>query len=212
MELEKKDNLDDHEIEFWKDCAKKTDSEWGENFRHINFYKSFFNFKELKGDLLEIGCGGMPIDTYLFENNNSMLDKIENFYIVDPIIDDLIKIKEYEYLTKYNYYSKSILNFDINKKFDSIVCLNMLDHMESGHFEFFEKIYNLLNKGGIFMIYFDQRSKYSEGHYRVDNFNRIQKFLSFYFNIKKESFDINPRHKDWGDVVFSYRFVGIKKA
>lgn len=105
----------------------------------INQFKSY-----LKGDILEIGCGIGNFTTYL--------ERYGNIYAID--IE-----KNYINLTKKVAKKSSVGIGDIESGkyffnqhiFDTIVCINVLEHIKNDH-QALKNIYKLLKKGGHLII------------------------------------------------------------
>lgn len=192
--------MDEYELNFWKKIAKNP-KEKGLFFRHRKFY-DFFNLGNLQGDILEVGCGGEPIDNIFNIYSRYQID------LVDPIIDSLLEIKEYKFLKRYSHYSVRAIDFKTDKKYDNIIMLNCLDHIESQE-EQEKTIINLIDKlsvNGKFYIYYDLRDIPCEGHYPVCH-ETILKLFESDLEIEKSDLSINPKHKGWGNVRNSYRAI-----
>jgi 2-polyprenyl-3-methyl-5-hydroxy-6-metoxy-1,4-benzoquinol methylase len=184
------------ELDFWYNYIQEKN-----NFKHKDFYQNFFNFADIGGRCLEIGCGGSPFTTYA----DSIAQKIE-LHLLDPLIDQISNVSRYEFLKNYTRYNSNLLNFNSNIFYDSIVCLNVLDHFENNHIEFIQKIHSLLNKKGTVFIYYDIRERYCDGHYSIPH-HEIHNYISQIFDIMKESNEINPVHSGWSTVYSSYRAI-----
>lgn len=185
----------DKEMDFWQEYIQPK-----QDFKHKNFYINFFDFTKITGDILEIGCGGSPFTTYV-ENRNEI-----KLSLLDPLIDKIIEIPRYNFLTKYTRYNSSLLDSNINHKYDFIICLNVLDHFINGHIEFLNKIKNLLKDSGKIFLYYDIRKNHADGHYALDH-DMIHKHIINNFIIYKESINVNPIHHNWSTVYASYRGV-----
>ncbi len=105
----------------------------------VSFFKEF-----LRGKILEVGCG--------VGNFSSQLSEYGDVTSID--VND-------KYVSKANYENKNInIGFgDIevgkyffnNKKFDSIICLNVLEHINN-HDRALSNMYKLLNNNGFLII------------------------------------------------------------
>jgi len=134
-----------------------------------NWWKKQFDDYELLEENLpdditaiEVGCGPFTnmrlIESVLQYKNNLYL------YLSDPLIQSYLKlptcwIKENSYAHKGLQDGKTIaldnsqlenLKFDDNK-FDFLVCINVLDHVENVD-KCFEEIYRVLKKGGLLIL------------------------------------------------------------
>jgi 2-polyprenyl-3-methyl-5-hydroxy-6-metoxy-1,4-benzoquinol methylase len=196
--------MNDHMTE--QDIAKEMDF-WNNyiqidrNFKHKNFYVNFFDFSSIKGNCLEIGCGGSPFITYA-DNVSSDL----KLSLLDPLIDEISKNPRYNFLNNYTRYNCTLRDCTTQEKYDFIVCLNVLDHFGSSHEKFIDTIKSLLSVNGILFLYYDIREKYSDWHYSI-NHTELYKHIKSSFVIIKESLDINPEHRNWSTVYGSFRGI-----
>lgn len=186
------------EIDFWLQY-----NEIAGNFKHKQFYE-FFPLSEVCGDVLEIGCGGCPFDSYVNVRNHTT-----RIALVDPILEELSKYPKYHNLKKYKKYSCQYSEFKTSKKFDHIVCLNVLDHFQDDHIAFLEKISSEIMRDGLLYLYYDYRQENSDGHCAVDT-HLITQYLNNHYHALKESLSINPKHRGWAKTKWSYRGV-LKK-
>ena len=147
--------LQEHELNFWVNS-------YNPPFFHIDFYKQFFDFKNLVGKkVVDIGCGGAPISDYCGVNGI-------NLTIVDPLIDNLIKHPKYEHLKKYNYFSNSLFDFT-EKNYDFLICLNVIDHFNDPQYSVIDKFSDILSENGELWLYYDLRTKDDGDHLMIDN-------------------------------------------
>lgn len=162
---------------------------------------TFFS-RYLKGDILEIGAG--------IGNFSSLLKKYGTLTAID-IRKDYIekyknKVENYGFgdIEEGNYFFK-------NRKFDSIVCFNVIEHIKDDK-KSLQNIYKLLNKGGIAVILVPAGKllygKYDKllGHYRrygVKEFKKIAKIIGF--NIK------DVRYINWLGAIGWLLFIKILK-
>lgn len=186
----------DKELDFWNNYTQEKNT-----FKHKNFYQDFFNFSDVEGNCLEIGCGGSPFITYAND-----ISKNINLHLLDPLIDQISSIQRYEFLKEYTRYNTNLLNFNSNSKYDFIICLNVLDHFKNNHIEFIDHINKLLISNGMVYIYYDIRREYSDGHYPIEQ-DSVHSHIKKTFSIIKESTDINPVHRNWSTVYKSYRAI-----
>ncbi|EKD90201.1 MAG: hypothetical protein ACD_31C00110G0002 [uncultured bacterium] len=128
--------------------------------------KKFEQF--LKGDILEVGCGIGNFTSFLTKYGNVWAIDINEQYVTEAKkkVNGKVKIGIGD-VEKGNYFFKG-------QKFDSIVCLNVLEHIKNDGFAL-KSLYNLLEKGGCLillvpahMFLFGKIDK-SIGHYRRYN-------------------------------------------
>jgi 2-polyprenyl-3-methyl-5-hydroxy-6-metoxy-1,4-benzoquinol methylase len=121
-------------MDFWINYTQPT-----KDFKHKNFYVNFFDFLQIKNEVLEIGCGGSPFITYVDNYDNTI-----QLSLLDPLIDQISSIPKYSFLTNYTRYNQNLLDSSINQKYDYIVCLNVLDHFPNSYTNFLDKIKHML--------------------------------------------------------------------
>lgn len=190
------DKLQNHELNFWLNGYKPP-------FFHLEFYKSFFNFLELKNKkVLDVGCGGTPISEYCG------VDGI-NLTILDPLISQLILNSKYEHLSKYKNVSKSLFDFN-GSDYEYIVCLNVVDHFNDPEYTFVDKFYSFLKTDGILWLYYDVRDINDGEHLAIDNIKLLKK-LKENFDVLNLDETINPNHVNWSSVKKSIRLIAKKK-
>lgn len=116
----------------------------------------------IKGDILEVGAGIGNFTSILYELGSVTAIDINKGYIEKSNIPGVEK--GFGDIEKGKYFFK-------NKKFDTIVCLNVIEHVNNEG-KAFGNVFKLLNNGGIFIILVPaHKSLYSRydkllGHYR----------------------------------------------
>ena len=190
----------DKELDFWKNYIQPY-----KNFKHKQYYVDFFPFSEVKGCCLEIGCGGSPFVTYIDNPINDL-----QLSLLDPLINQISELPRYEFLKNYPTINCSLLNFNTSATYDYIICLNVLDHFPKHHTNFIEKIKSLLKPFGKLFLYYDIRKENKDDHYSI-NHNIVHQYIYDNFSIIKESFTVNPEHKNWSTVYMGYRAVLERK-
>lgn len=137
----------------------------------LDKFKRFIN-----GDILEVGCGIGNFTTYLTRYGKVWAIDINNDYIEDTsrLVDGKGKVG-FGDIEKGQYFFK--------KKFNSIVCLNVLEHIKDDK-RALKNLYNLLEKGGflillvpIYEFLFGGIDK-SIGHYRRYDKNQLINTIS----------------------------------
>jgi 2-polyprenyl-3-methyl-5-hydroxy-6-metoxy-1,4-benzoquinol methylase len=190
------EKLQDHELNFWLNSYKG-------DFFHLKFYQEFFNFSELsEKKTVDIGCGGAPISDYCGVNNI-------NLTIVDPLIDKLIKHDKFKHLSKYDYSSNSLFDFN-GADYEYLVCLNVVDHFNDSEYSFVDKFSSILKVGGFVWLYYDVRDINDGDHLSINNEKLINK-IKENFEIIRMDESINPTHRGWSSVNKSVRIIAKKK-
>ena len=138
-----------------------------ERFEKANFWIKYTIFKirkYLKDDILEVGAGWGSFTKSYMKNLNSITltdTDDDNFNILNKNFFGEKKIKVLKSLTK-----------DINKKFNSIIYLNVLEHIEEDKLEI-ETALEKLNNGGYLVILVPAHQKmYSKLDKAVGHFKR----------------------------------------
>jgi SAM-dependent methyltransferase len=166
---------------------------------------SFFE-KYISGEILEVGAG--------IGNFSKLLAKRGKVTTVDMRKDYIKKLKKdvqgearvgYGDIEKGKYFFK-------NKKFDTIVCLNVLEHIRHDGMAL-KNIHNLLKKGGSFILLVPAHSNlYSRFDKNLGHFRRysksgvIKKLEEAGFGIKKN------RYFNWLGALGWFIFVKLVNA
>jgi len=119
--------------EYWNNFIEKSDLR-----SHINKATS----------VLDVGCG--PAGIYLSLNEHEVV-------AVDPLIKDYEKDLKHFERDRYpnvTFFSKAFEDFETEKGFDLIFCLNAVNHFRDFRFSI-EKLQAMLNKGGILVLSID---------------------------------------------------------
>jgi hypothetical protein len=190
------EKLQDHELNFWL-------KNYNGDFFHLKFYQEFFNFSELSGKkTVDIGCAGAPISDYCGVNDIDLT-------IVDPLIDKLIEHDKFKHLSKYNYSSNSLFDFNDNE-YEYLVCLNVVDHFNDSEYTFVDKFSSILKIDGLMWLYYDVRDINDGEHLSINNEKLINK-IKDNFEIIRMDESINPTHSGWSSVNKSIRLIAKKK-
>ncbi len=193
------DNDHDHELKFWLSYEFKNGS-----FLHRGFYEQFFPFQSASGNILEIGCGGAPFYSYIDGN----FDK-SKITLIDPLLQELAVVPKYSHLSGCDLHSCNFSDFQPSKNYDTIICLNVIDHFPIGQDLFLQKLRSCLSEDGTVFLYYDIREEHANGHYAVDKLSTIQAIDSN-FEVLRQDFSINPVHAGWSKVYESHRAI-LKK-
>lgn len=104
--------------------------------------KKFSSF--LRGEILEVGCGIGNFTPFLTEYGRVWAIDLDRRYVnqTRKALDDKAKVG-YGDIEKGEYF--------FNKKFDSIVCLNVLEHIKDDRITL-ENLYKLLNPSGFLIL------------------------------------------------------------
>lgn len=189
------ENLQDHEFDFW---SNYWNSDWVEKVkdRNNNFVLPFFeSFKDASYPILEIGSGGFPI--------SQMVD-IE-VAVCDPLHDKLKDLDIFHYLKDMRSYSCPFFEMGEQDKFNTIICLNCLDHFNNNEY-FFEKASNLLNVGGKIYLFYHLRNEDRDDHLAIDQ-KSVELEISKRFTIYKESKESDPNVGGWADGAVRYILI-----
>ena len=153
------------------------------NLWHMTFFD-----KHLKGDILEVGTG-IGNFTMLLAKYGSVTGIEKNRRYIGIFKDDAIKYG-YGDIEKGKYFFKK-------RKFDTIVCLNVLEHIKDDK-RALGNMYSLLNKNGKLILLVPAHdllcSKYDKllGHFRRYNIPKTES------KIRNAGFSIvNSRYINW---------------
>ncbi len=131
---------------------------------------TFDKFKSyLQGDILEVGCGIGNFTKTLANYGNIWAIDINKGYIkkLERTIKSQVKVGIGN-IEKGKYFFN-------NKKFDCIVCINVLEHIEDD-LSALENFYKLLNKGGKLVLMVPSRQfLYGEIDKSIGHFRRYEK-------------------------------------
>tara|TARA_B100000886_G_scaffold301883_1_gene231618 strand:+ start:3783 stop:4466 length:684 start_codon:yes stop_codon:yes gene_type:complete len=148
---------------------------------HINYCLSFFR-KFIKGDILEVGAGCGSFTKYYAKKFNSLtlteLDK-KNFLDLE---------KKFSKTENINILNSAVEAIDRN--FDTIMYLHVLEHIKNDEEEL-KKAINKLNSNGYLIIMAPAHQKiYSNLDRAVGHFRRYEKefFSKELFGLKREKF------------------------
>lgn len=160
----------------YKKFAEVYDKIMGDRF-YLNYYRFinqiFRKNKFIPKKILEIACGTGKLAHIFFENGY----EIEGI----DISSEMLKFARKK---RIKCYQKNIINFNLNKKFDSILCVyDSLNYIREKKdlLSCFKCVKNHLSPGGLFI--FDLNSDYKINKVITSEFNKIHPFR--YFKIKK---------------------------
>ncbi len=139
--------------------------------------------KYLSGDILEIGCG--------IGNFTKSLEEFGNVWAIDINNDYLKQTKKIiGKNTKIGFGNIENGEFFFgNKKFDSIVCINVLEHIKDD-IGALENLYSLLNKGGFLILLVPiHEFLYSEIDKSIGHFRRYKR-SDLIYKLERSGFNI----------------------
>lgn len=166
-------------------------------------YKNFIHY--LKGEILEIGCGIGTFVNYLKKSGNVTSVDINKKYL-RGLKDSITGVKfGYGDIENNDFFFK-------NKKFDSIISLNVFEHIKNDS-KALRNTFDLLKPGGYFIILvpahtflFSQLDK-SLGHYR-----RYSKYL-LKQKLETSGFEVEKiKYFNWWGAVGWFVFVKLLKV
>lgn len=138
----------------------------------------------IKGRVLEVGCGV-----------GSVTQRLE------PHVDELVSIdinreainycrKKFNRKNSIKFLNANITNYQDNQKFNTIVCLNVLEHIKDDE-KALANMFNLLKVGGILVLlvpfgnFMHSVADKESGHYRRYARKDLKIKLDKHFNVKK---------------------------
>ena len=136
----------------------------------INYKKILKKIKMLVKNkkVLDVGCG-LGIFSYEISKYASFVDAID----IDPNVLECSKKSN-----NIKYILSSIENYNVNKKYDLIICLQVLEHIKNDKYVF-KKIVNLLKKGGYILISTPNKNKFINHNFKIKRL-----FKKFFPNVK----------------------------
>ncbi len=150
---------------------------------------------------MDVGCGGTPITDYI--------DATPRLTLLDPLLDDLVKLERYSHLRSYAGHSCSVLEFTGRHLFDVITCLNVVDHFHDDELDFIEVFHRALRPRGELWLYYDVRPVNADDHLAVDHASIVEK-LRARFDVASYDGSVNPKHGRWSGVEKSIRLIATK--
>jgi len=216
----------------WNDAQhyeRKTWMEMGLNLsddRNYDHYERFDSYKSLVGyqnsykisKIIELGCGPFTnVRTIL-----PLMNNLKEIHLLDPLLNDYLNHTHCKYKNKQmgvfdiKTFSVPIEEFNEDEKYDMVIMNNVLEHCFDINI-IFDKIFNMLNKDGLFIfsdVYFigNDANKmvheiFDTGHPIKLSENYMNAFLNKFSKIYERDFhglhDQYWRHDKY--------FIGIKK-
>lgn len=152
---------------------------------HIARYLFASQFAENK-DILDVGCG-VGYGSLLLVKSGAKL--VEAFDLSDEAIEYARKHYFHDYIS---YRKLNAETFKFNKKFDLIICFELIEHVEKQE-AVIKNIYNHLKEDGLVLISTPRKlpEKRSDFHTKEFYFEEFNKLLKKYFNFLVISFENN---------------------
>lgn len=154
------------EIGFWKNLFETLGKE-----KFLELRKDDFSWKtkyaELSGKTLDVGCGLVSILEF---------SDIEDIYAIDPLMSAFDTIYHYDGKVKYFCEDGENIPFD-DGSFDSVLCVNVLDHTPNPQ-KMIDEIYRVLKVDGVFNFSINFDDNLSPAHYGLWNEEMVDKYLS----------------------------------
>ena len=138
----------------------------------------------LKGEVLEVGCGVGTFTCLL--DDYPYCDTIDSIDISESAINHVRQTYSFK---KVNLRKADISS--VEKKYDCIICMNVMEHIENDSF-FFQNLINRLKKNGVlFLLVPSHKFLYSDfdregGHYRRYSKKDIIKWIYNGINLKEQ--------------------------
>ena len=167
-----KDGIIKVDIERWKIAQKYENKTWmiqgleGNDDHNVKNVEMLNNFKDLEGlsfgSAIELGCGPFT-NMRLFLNS---FPDIKEVVLVDPLLSSYLNHPNCSYKNaimnnrKIEIFSLPIENLNIDKKYDVVMMINVLEHCYDVNI-ILNKVVSLMKKGTIF-IFSDMMLDFSE--------------------------------------------------
>jgi SAM-dependent methyltransferase len=194
------------EVHVWSQFSKNGDDWnfwWERNFENYSFLK---DKQENIHDIIEVGCGPYSNNLKIILNNIKF-SNIKSLTVEDPLLNTYVEMGcSVSELKKSNavFIPTSIENMNTDKKYDMIICINVLDHVMNAEV-CINKLKDILNENGILILGQDltndndlkiDRVRNDVGHpiklehdYILGNFSDFEKV---YFKILNRESGRNP--------------------
>lgn len=117
------------------------------NFTYINFFRFIFPLIKDTKNIFDVGCGAGTISLYLGKNNHN----VDGIDISSEAIKAAKQSAKNIGLNNVKFSRSDIENYKTNKRYDAILCLEVMEHCEND-LAVVKQLYSLLNKGGLLVI------------------------------------------------------------
>jgi len=132
----------------------------------------------IRGDVLDIACGDGLLTKALSESQY-----VTSIYGVDNSKDAIITAKKRKYSCPVTFYSSSFEKFSLKRKFDSVLAINILEHVND-HIYFLKKLKSFLKKDSKAYIY-------------VPNADSLHVLLAVEMGVIPNKYHLNQWQKDF---------------
>jgi len=151
----------------WNEFYRSKGTNWRD--KDYRFLVKYFPIHTLTGTLLDVGCGVGDGIRYL----KTICPEITNFYGID-FSEEAIKINRKNHEMKDVIFYNHNIEQPFTKKFDNIICLQVLEHLQHP----FLAIHNLIKttKTNLIISTPNQNARPDSDHvwsFEVDDFNEI---------------------------------------
>jgi 2-polyprenyl-3-methyl-5-hydroxy-6-metoxy-1,4-benzoquinol methylase len=187
------------------------------NNEHLSRFENLISLSEYNSkieNVIELGCGPFT-NLRLFKN----FSNINNITLVDPLINEYLNHPNCTYKNqilngkKVELIPSSIETLSIDKKYDLVIIINVIEHCFDVD-KIFEKIYSLLKDGGILIfsdVYFKDvpellNNIYDAGHPLRLSEQKINTFIQKFTEVYSKRFH-NLYNQDWRNDLY---FIGKK--
>lgn len=116
---------------------------WANQFDNYSFLNAY-NINSI----LEVGCGPWAQNT---RHVLKVVGQNKDVYLEDPLINNYLQQGKFIKNLKATYISQPLEDLSINKKFDLIICINVLDHVRDIDM-CFESIYKHMNNNSLLIF------------------------------------------------------------
>lgn len=118
------------------------------NFTHREVISFVSNYIKKDFQLLDLGCGVGTIDFYLAPKVKSLIGIDVSKHAIEIAIKNS---RKFGLVKKISYFTINFPNETINKKFDVVLCSEVLEHVLNDRLAL-TRIYKLLKKGGFLIL------------------------------------------------------------
>lgn len=209
----------------WK-IAQWFEKKWWNNYLKNKNAKEYLNWKKkywksfledisvsFKADenILDIGCG--PAGTFILSN----VETSSNWSAIDPLLNNYINLSVFDKKNHQNvsFINKSFENFETRTKFDTIFCINAINHFKNIE-ENLNKLHFLLSENSNLIISIDTHNykplKWFFYLFPLDILHPHQYTETEYEKMFLENdFKIIKKKLSKKEIVFSYYVYVLKK-